>query len=108
MFMAFALCFAGFVSAAHAGLNSDHSLHDAHVKHECTALVVSKVDSKDTGKVTSDSGFCEAACHASLMLNLTPVMIEKIAMVENSSFPFANDALVSNLAATPDQPPKLS
>lgn len=108
MFMAFALCFAGFVSAAHAGLNPDHSLHDANVKHECTALVISKVDSKDTGKVTSDSGFCEAACHASLMLNLTPVMAEKIAVVEIAVFPVVDDALASNLAATPDQPPKLS
>lgn len=105
MFVVFALCFAGFVSTAHAGLNPDHSLHDASIQHECQQAA----KKSEPASTSIDKAFCEIACHAGAMVNVTAGSLpEHGAIADNGKITSADEAIASNTSATPDQPPRLS
>lgn len=103
LMMTVVLLFMGLASAVHAGFDADHALHGAMQTHKC----IGSLDSK-TEKSTSDSGYCEAVCHAAQILGL-PVMVAMEQMSSNDSpLNVAEGTLASLRAATPDQPPRLA
>lgn len=105
MFVALALCFAGFTNAAHAGMDADHARHDANIQHECQQVA----QNGDSTPTSADKAFCEMVCHAGAMVNPTAGSLpEHGAIADNGKIPSADEAVASNTSATPDQPPRLS